>query len=130
MQYFNCNITRGVIGLNKSSNHTVLEYRGDDEIAVDSRSKFDSSNSLILPTMPPTIDANVCRLMNVSYVLKVWLESDKSEILKVNFPITIATSPFRIPNSDNQPIIEYGKYLLPLANLVHSNDLVCCTKFM
>lgn len=91
----------------------VLEYRGD-EIGVDCRSKFDSSNSLIIPTMPPSIDANVCRLMSISYALKVWIESDKSnnEILKVNFPIVIATSPFRIPNSLTQPIIEYGEIFI------------------
>ena len=112
VQNFGCSIQRGVLGLSKQSSHVVLEYRGD-EINVDSRSKFDSGNSLEIPTMPPTIDADVCRLMSISYTLKIWIESDKSnELLKVNFPIVIATSPFRIPNSANQPIIEYGKWLL------------------
>ncbi|RWS09522.1 vitellogenin-3-like protein [Dinothrombium tinctorium] len=99
-------IERGVLGLNKETNHTVLEYRGDI-IAPHTRSRFDSSNSLVVPVMPPTL-LGICRLLQIYYVLKVWIEMEKSgDDLHMNFPITIATCPFRIPNSKQQPIIEY-----------------------
>ena len=46
---------------------------------------------------------------------------DKSgEDLHINFPLTIATCPFRIPNSNKQPIIEYGKGELDI-ELHHDN---------
>lgn len=42
--------------------------------------------------------------------MQVWVELEKSgEDLHMNFPITIATCPFRIPNSTQQPLISYGK---------------------
>jgi hypothetical protein len=42
--------------------------------------------------------------------LSSYIEMEKSgEDLHMNFPLTIATIPFRIPNSPNQPTIEYGK---------------------
>lgn len=120
-----------MLGFNKESDHTVLEYRGD-LISPQSRSKFDSSNSLVVPVMPPTLN-NACRLLKVHYRLKViaciflirnvtnywhilhgqsfqvWVEMEKSgDVLEMEFPITIATCPFRIPNSPHQPKIEYG----------------------
>lgn len=40
---------------------------------------------------------------------QVWIELEKSgEDLHLNFPLTIATCPFRIPNSNKQPILDYG----------------------
>ncbi|KAK8780739.1 hypothetical protein V5799_017920 [Amblyomma americanum] len=62
-------IDRGVLGVNKEATHTVLEYRGD-QIHPHTRHKFDSSNSLVVPVMPPTL-VGVCRLMQMYYVLKV-----------------------------------------------------------
>ena len=42
----------------------------------------------------------------------MWIELEKSgEDLHINFPITIATCPFRIPNSSKQPTIDYGMWL-------------------
>lgn len=64
-------IERGVLGLNKELNHVVLEYHGDP-IQPMSKSKFDSSQSLIVPVMPPTLNG-VCRLLSIYYVLKVRL---------------------------------------------------------
>lgn len=62
-------IHRGVLGASKELHHVVLEYRGD---AVQSgmRSKFDSSQSLVLPAMPTTL-VGVCRLINIYYSLHV-----------------------------------------------------------
>lgn len=45
----------------------------------------------------------------VIYKLKACLEFEKTgDDLQITFPITIATVPFRIPNSNLQPIIGYG----------------------
>ncbi|XP_077499011.1 arrestin domain-containing protein 3-like [Amblyomma americanum] len=100
-------IDRGVLGVNKEATHTVLEYRGD-QIHPHTRHKFDSSNSLVVPVMPPTL-VGVCRLMQMYYVLKVWVEMEKSgDDLVMNFPITIGTCPFRIPNSKQEPNIDYA----------------------
>jgi hypothetical protein len=42
---------------------------------------------------------------------QVNLEFEKSgDDLQMHFPITIATVPFRIPNSNQQPNIHYGKF--------------------
>ncbi|KAL3228664.1 hypothetical protein MRX96_023796 [Rhipicephalus microplus] len=62
-------IDRGVLGVNKEATHTVLEYRGD-QVQPHTRHKFDSSNSLVVPVMPPTL-VGVCRLLQMYYVLKV-----------------------------------------------------------
>ncbi|XP_023232199.1 arrestin domain-containing protein 2-like isoform X2 [Centruroides sculpturatus] len=106
VQYVEFFIDRGVLGINKEVNRTVLEYKGD-AIHPHTRSKFDSSNSLVVPVMPPTL-MGVCRLLQIYYFLKVWVELEKSgDDLHMNFPITIATCPFRIPNSNQQPKLEY-----------------------
>lgn len=104
VQYF---IDRGVLGaVTKEVNHTVLEYRGDP-VHPHSRSKFDSSSGLVVPVVPPTL-LGVCRLVHIHYALKVCLELAKSgEDLHLNFPLTIATIPFRIPNSNQPPSLSY-----------------------
>ncbi|CAM1154563.1 Uncharacterised protein at_DN0646, partial [Pycnogonum litorale] len=100
-------IDRGVLGLSKELTHSVLEYSGDP-VPSGTRSKFDSQTSLVVPVMPPTLINNVCRLLQIYYVLKICLRSEKSgDDLHMNFPLTIATCPFRIPNSNNQPGIHY-----------------------
>ncbi|KAI2811243.1 hypothetical protein BLOT_002416 [Blomia tropicalis] len=99
-------IERGVLGLNKENVHTVLEYHGDD-VPPNQKFRFDSKDSLVVPIMPPTL-VGLCKLLQIYYVLKVWIELEKSgEDLHINFPITIATCPFRIPNSNKQPNIDY-----------------------
>ncbi|XP_054161539.1 arrestin domain-containing protein 3-like [Oppia nitens] len=106
VQYVEFYIERGVLGLNKEVNHTVLEYRGDC-IQPFQKWRFESSNSFVVPVMPPTL-VGICRLLQIYYVLKVWVEMEKSgDDLHMNFPLTIATCPFRIPNSNQQPIIDY-----------------------
>ena len=102
---------RGILDLQKEVVHEVLEYLGDD-IRPNRKLRFDSSDSLVVPTMPPTM-VGVCKILQLHYVLKVsvMLEKSGAEKLPINFPITIATCPFRIPNSNKQPIIDYGKNL-------------------
>jgi hypothetical protein len=44
---------------------------------------------------------------------QVNLEFEKSgDDLQMHFPLTIATVPFRIPNSVNQPSVKYGIFIL------------------
>jgi len=141
VQYVEYTIHRGVLGASKELHHVVLEYRGD---AVQSgmRSKFDSSQSLVLPAMPTTL-VGACRLINIYYSLHVGLllESEAEDLI-MEFPVTIATVPFRIPNSPNQPAIYYepacehvegGRYVGPEFQLgqvydggsaVDTNDVV------
>lgn len=106
IQYVEFTIHRGVLGASKELQFVVLEYRGDP-VQPGLRSKFDSSQSLVLPSMPTTL-VGVCRLINIYYVLHVslLLESEVEEV-QMQFPVTIATVPFRIPNSPQQPTIHY-----------------------
>lgn len=95
-----------MLGLNKEVVHTVLEYQGED-VAPNQKFRFDSTDGLVVPVMPPTI-MGLSKLLQIYYVLKVWVELEKSgENLHLIFPITIATCPFRIPNSNKQPVIDY-----------------------
>lgn len=73
MEYF---IDRGVLGVTKDLQHQVLEYTGDP-VAAGTRWKFDSSQSLVVPVMPPTL-IDVCRLLQIYYVLKVGVLSNLS----------------------------------------------------
>ncbi|XP_044743797.1 arrestin domain-containing protein 3-like [Chrysoperla carnea] len=105
IQYCEYFIDRGVLGVNKDVQHLVLEYRGDI-VKSNSRTKWDSTESLVIPTMPTTL-VGICRLLQIYYMLKVSLETEKTtEILQMHFPITIATVPFRIPNS-SPPTLKY-----------------------
>ncbi|KAG7175696.1 Arrestin domain-containing protein 3-like 2 [Homarus americanus] len=107
VQYVEYFIDRGVLGVTKDVQHQVLEYAGDP-VAPGTRWKFDSSQSLVVPVMPPTL-IGVCRPLQIYYVLKVHISMSKSgEDLHMHFPITIATVPFRIPNSNQQPNITYS----------------------
>ncbi|KAL1117249.1 hypothetical protein AAG570_004575, partial [Ranatra chinensis] len=107
MQYIEYFIDRGVLGVTKEVQHVVLEYKGDS-IKPNSISKWDSSNLLVVPVTPPSL-LGVCRLLQIYYVLKVNLEFEKSgDDLHMHFPITVATVPFRIPNSQQQPVVHYS----------------------
>lgn len=48
------------------------------------------------------------------------LESE-AEDLTMEFPVTIATVPFRIPNSPNQPVVYYGTLMNFKVNIVGRN---------
>ncbi len=66
MEYY---IDRGVLGVSKESSHTIFEYRGAP-VPAHNRTKWDSQQNLVMPTMPPTL-IGVCRLIQLYYVLKV-----------------------------------------------------------
>lgn len=68
-QYVEYFIDRGVLGINKEVQHLVLEYRGDS-VQSNTRHKWDSAQSLVVPVMPPSL-TGITRLLQVYYVLKV-----------------------------------------------------------
>ncbi|BES98455.1 Arrestin (or S-antigen), N-terminal domain [Nesidiocoris tenuis] len=107
VQYVEYFIERGVLGVTKETEHLVLEYKGEC-IKPNTCSKWDSNQDLVLPVTPPSL-VGLCRLLQIYYVLKVGLEFEKSgEDLTMHFPITVATVPFRIPNSKEQTAVHYG----------------------
>lgn len=69
LQYVEYFIDRRVFGVTKELQHVVLEYKGDI-VKPNTRTKWDSKQSLIVPTMPPTV-VGVCKIMQIYYVLKV-----------------------------------------------------------
>jgi hypothetical protein len=69
MQYVEYFIDRGVLGVNKEIQHLVLEYKGE-AVRPNTRSTWDSAQSLVVPVMPPSL-VGVCRLLQIYYVLKV-----------------------------------------------------------
>ncbi|XP_018336415.1 arrestin domain-containing protein 3-like isoform X2 [Agrilus planipennis] len=99
-------IDRGVLGINKETKHIVFEYKGD-YVKQNSRTKWDSANSLVIPTMPTSL-VGICRLAQIYYVLSVSLDNEKDiDIVHLTFPITIGNVPFRIPNSSVVPKVKY-----------------------
>ncbi|CAG9770230.1 unnamed protein product [Ceutorhynchus assimilis] len=117
-EYF---IDRGVLGVSKDLKNVVLEYRGNP-VKPQKRIKWDSGNVLVIPPVPTTL-VNICRLVQIYYVLTVSLDTEKEpDLVSVSMPLTIGTVPFRIPNSDKRPVIKYehacshvegGQYLAP-----------------
>lgn len=69
LQYVEYFIDRGVLGVTKEVQHLILEYRGDS-VKPNTRHKWDSAQSLVVPVMPPSL-VGICRLLQVYYVLKV-----------------------------------------------------------
>ena len=71
------------------------------QVSENTRAKFDTNpdHPIKIPCVPPTM-IGVCRLLQIFYVLKVCIEDErKNESLHMEFPITIATVPFRTSNS-------------------------------
>ncbi|CAJ0569981.1 unnamed protein product, partial [Mesorhabditis spiculigera] len=119
VEYF---IEKGVLGESKSQVCTVFEHKSP-AIAANSTGKYDSTleHPIRLPVVPPTL-IGVCRLIQIYYILRVCLEDEKgNETLHLDFPLTVATVPYRIPNAPPPPIdydfcsnhVEGGKYVSP-----------------
>ncbi|KAK7588159.1 hypothetical protein V9T40_005404 [Parthenolecanium corni] len=103
VEYF---IFRGVLGMSREINHLILELTGD-AVKPNTQTKWDSADSLVVPIMPPSL-LGICKLIHIYYVLRVSLEFEsKDDDIQMHFPLTIATVPFRIPNSNNQPSVYY-----------------------
>lgn len=85
----------------------TLTSRGNP-VKAQKRIKWDSGNVLVIPTVPTTL-LNICRIIQIYYILTVSLDTEKeADLLSISMPLTIGTVPFRIPNSDRHPIIKYG----------------------
>lgn len=75
----------------------------------------------------PTTLVGICRLAQIYYVLTISLDSNREEdLVQVIFPLTIATVPFRIPNSNKIPQIKYGKILYIHILYIH----ICILHFL
>ncbi|KAJ8967143.1 hypothetical protein NQ317_001595 [Molorchus minor] len=75
-------IDRGVLGVSKDLKHLVFEY-GGCHVKPHTRSKWDSSNCLVIPPMPTTL-VHICRLVQIYYLLTVYLDTDKEyDILQI-----------------------------------------------
>ncbi|KAK6041278.1 hypothetical protein COOONC_21217 [Cooperia oncophora] len=100
----------------------VFEHKSPS-ITPNSQGKYDSTleQPIRLPVVPPTL-IGVCRLIQIYYVLRICLVDEKgNESLHLEFPLTVATVPYRIPNAPH-PAMEYdvcanhvegGKYVSP-----------------
>ncbi|VDD93075.1 unnamed protein product [Enterobius vermicularis] len=119
VEYF---IDKGVLGETKALACTVLEYRSP-LTPPNSRGRYDSEldEPITLPVVPPTL-VGVCRLIQIYYILKTSIEDEKgNESLCMDFPLTIGTLPYRIPNSTPPTInydfcssqVEGGRYISP-----------------
>ncbi|GMR36254.1 hypothetical protein PMAYCL1PPCAC_06449, partial [Pristionchus mayeri] len=119
VEYF---IDKGVLGESKSLVCTVFEHKSPP-IAANTAGKYDSTleTPICLPVVPPTL-VGVCRLVQIYYNLMVCLEDEKgNESLPLDFPLTVATLPYHVPNTP-MPLIDYefcsnhvegGKYVSP-----------------
>lgn len=122
IQHVEFYIDKGVLGESKMITCVVFEHKSPS-ITPNSQGKYDSTleQPIRLPVVPPTL-IGVCRLIQIYYVLRICLVDEKgNESLHLEFPLTVATVPYRIPNAP-QPMMEYdfcanhvegGKYVSP-----------------
>uniref|UniRef100_A0A7E4W6C0 Arrestin_C domain-containing protein n=1 Tax=Panagrellus redivivus TaxID=6233 RepID=A0A7E4W6C0_PANRE len=116
-------VEKGVLGETKTVTSTAVEFRSST-VAENSQVKFDSmleQHPIKIPVVPPTM-VGVCRLMQIYYTLKVSVEDErKNETLEMEFPVTIATVPYRSPQTQLYSIsydfcvdyVEGGRYISP-----------------
>ncbi|KAI1727822.1 arrestin domain-containing protein 2 [Ditylenchus destructor] len=133
-QHIEFRIDRGAGSEIKSVVSTVLEYR-TPTVSEHTQAKFDSSSlsdraPIRIPVVPPTL-IGMCRLMQIYYILKICVEDErKNESLEMDFPVTIATVPFRSTQSPFYSVgyefcvdyVESGKYISPEFRLGHVYD--------
>ncbi|KAI6228372.1 CBN-ARRD-6 protein [Aphelenchoides besseyi] len=98
-QHIEYRIERGMTET-KSVVSMVLEHRSPS-ISENTRAKFETipDHPVKIPVVPPT-QIGLCRLIQIYYVLKICIEDErKNESLNMEFPITIATIPYRPSSS-------------------------------
>ncbi|ETN74243.1 arrestin domain protein, partial [Necator americanus] len=115
-------IDKGVLGESKAVTCVVFDHKSPS-ITPNSQGKYDSTleQPIRLPVVPPTL-IGICRLLQIYYILRICLVDEKgNESLHLEFPLTVATVPYRIPNAPQPPIeydfcanhVEGGKYVSP-----------------
>ncbi|XP_074643357.1 arrestin domain-containing protein 3-like [Tubulanus polymorphus] len=136
LQYVEYFINKGVLGLSKELHHKVWEFKGPTVPPHHTEKLDDLYKQLQVPVMPTTI-VDVCKVIQIYYVLRVSLGAEKSgEDLQIDFPLTIATVPFRIPNTQPPEVIfdtavgsvEGGLYTSPEFQLGQVYDGTCGTE--
>ena len=68
-------INKGALGLSKDVSHQVIEFHSQPVQPHSTKSFHELSNELQVPVMPPTM-ADVCRVIEIYYILKVTIRSD------------------------------------------------------
>ena len=76
-------INKGVLGISKDVSHRIWEFRGPPVPPHTTKSFHDLHRHLQVPVTPPTL-ADVCKLIELYYVLKVSEERATAMALAVN----------------------------------------------
>ncbi|XP_076462587.1 arrestin domain-containing protein 3-like [Babylonia areolata] len=98
-------INKGVLGLVKEVKHVIVEAETERVAPHHSATLHSLIDKLRVPVCPPTM-VDVCGLVQIYYCLQMYLESQQEkEAAQVNIPVTIATLPFRIPNTPTPEIL-------------------------
>lgn len=114
-------IAKGSVVLNKEATHTVLELQSQPIQPRTADVFQDLDRHLRLPVMPPTMH-DVCKLIDISYILRVSLHVGKSEEeLQAEFSIIVSTVPHQIISNEltdtaYEPAddrVEGGNYISP-----------------
>nr|KAG5714031.1 hypothetical protein BaRGS_020359 [Batillaria attramentaria] len=112
-------INKGVLGLSKEVKHVIAEAESERVPAHHSATLHSLSDRLNVPVCPPTM-VDVCGLVQIYYTLTLFLETEQDkDAAEIDLPVTIATLPFRIPNSPTPDIhyeepaetVEGGNYI-------------------
>lgn len=121
-QHVEYKITKySVLGLLKESVQEVWKYKGPTVAAHHTTEFRHLEQHLQLPVLPPSLN-DVCKLIEIYYVLRVSVEKEKSgEELHVDLPIDVATMPYKIANHPDPelkyevscPVVEGGMYISP-----------------
>ncbi|KAK7101239.1 hypothetical protein V1264_024052 [Littorina saxatilis] len=112
-------INKGVLGLTKEIKHVIAEAESERVAPHNSSTLHSLSDRLHVPVCPPTM-VEVCGLVQIYYSLQLFLETEQDrDAAEINLPITIATLPFRIPNTPTPEVhyeepaetVEGGNYI-------------------
>ncbi|WAR23382.1 ARRD3-like protein [Mya arenaria] len=119
VQYVEYYMNKGVLGIMKTVSHKVWEYQAEAVRPQHTGRQDHLQDELQVPVLPPTM-IDVCGLIQIHYVLKLLVIGEESgELMHLQFPITVGTVPFRIPNMAPPEMmydvsvdyVEGGKYI-------------------
>ncbi|KAL8610568.1 hypothetical protein ACOMHN_006287 [Nucella lapillus] len=98
-------INKGVLGLCKEVKHVIVEAETERVAPHNSATLHSLMEKMRVPVTPPTM-VEVCGLVQIYYCLQLYLETQQEkEAAQTDLPLTIATLPFRIPNTPTPEII-------------------------
>lgn len=107
--------------ITKEIRHVIMEHSSQAVRPHSSKNFNDLCEDLQLPVVPPTL-TNVCRIIEIKYILSVGLAGEKlSDDLSIDFPVIITSVPHRTINNDIPELtyrpadshVEGGIYISP-----------------